>query len=70
MSAPKTGLPSGCYRILRLADGEEPYIPEPGDEMICRVLAGRGLLELLPGCARTYGTTEAGRASLKETEDA
>lgn len=60
----KTGLPAGCYRILTLCDLDEPVVLAGGDLAVARVLAGRGLLELLPGCDATYATTDAGLDAL------
>lgn len=60
----KTGLPAGCIRLLRLCDRSEPHRLEGGDLNVARVLAGRGLLELCPGCTATYTTTEKGSEAL------
>jgi hypothetical protein len=65
VSVPKTGLPAGAIRLLRLCDEEAPHLLTGGDENVARVLAARGLLELLPGCTATYGTTEKGRAAIE-----
>ncbi len=55
-------------RVLNRCDQDEPaYISEfDPDAATVATLVSRGLLELLPGCSRTFGTTDMGRDARRE----
>lgn len=44
---------------------DNPVRLSDGDLNVAMVLAGRGLLELLPGCTNTFNTTSKGRLELQ-----
>ena len=64
MKAPKGGLPEGCYRLLGLCNRKDAHSLPPDERIMGKVLASRGLLELLPGYEHTYRTTDAGLDAL------
>ncbi len=53
-----------CLRLIEKCDFDEPYLVRDDELHVAEVLAERGYLELLPGCVRSYGATDKGRAAI------